>query len=296
MKIVTADLLLILVTFFWGSTFVVVQQTIQSITPMAFLAYRFFIAAFLIFIFIYFRNRTLFLNRKALIHGFLLGILLFGGYAAQTVGLLFTVPSISAFITGMSVVIVPVFIFLFSRKRPPRLVIAGIIVSFSGLYLLTAQGASPFNLGSLLTLLCAVFFSLHIIMTDHVTKHSDGLILTFAQLLTVSMLSLIFSFIFDGRRALLQLSILKQPSVLYAILFTAVFATAFAYILQTYCQRFTTPSHVGLIFIFEPVFAFFTSWFWEGDSLSFTGIIGSLLILLGMGLAEWHPSKKQQII
>ncbi len=296
MKKFSADLLLVLVTFFWGSTFVIVQQAIHTITPMAFLAYRFFIAAMLIFLFVLFSHRLKFFTRKALLNGILLGILLFGGYAAQTVGLLYTTPSISAFITGMSVVIVPVLIFLFTRNQPTRSVLAGIIVSSTGLYLLTAQGTSPFSAGSLLTLLCAVFFSLHIIWTGQVTRNSDGMILTLVQLLTVSVLSFVFSLVLEGKRAVSQLLILQEPTVLSAVLFTAVFATAFAYILQTYCQRFTTPSHVGLIFIFEPVFAFFTSWVWLGESLSLTGIIGSLLILLGMGLSEWHPSKKQELI
>lgn len=292
-----ADLLLILVAFIWGTTFVVVQNAISSLTPLAFNAWRFLVAAIVLIVWrlLFSRNRPNHstMSLKLILSGGLLGCFLFFGYAFQTIGLLYTSASKAAFITGMSVVLVPIFSSVILKTKPAVTVAIGVVIAAIGLFLLTMVGPIKWHIGDALIFICAIMFALHIIFTAKVTHHFSSLSLTIVQLTTVAILSFASSMMFDGPHKTFDMHTLLQQDVLFACLFTAILATSLAYVLQTNLQRFTSPTHVGLIFIMEPVFAAITAVVWEHDYLNNAGLIGCLLILLGMGLSEW-PRKKTQ--
>jgi len=288
-----ADFGLLAVAFIWGTTFVIVQDAIATIPPLAFNGWRFLIAALFLYI-----GYRLFSKSKSppswgvIKSGTLLGVLLFIGYSTQTVGLLYSSSSKIAFITGLSVVLVPLFAWLILRHTPKWTAIIGVVLSTIGLYLIAMLNTTTINRGDILALICALAFGLHIVVTDRVTRSYSSAQLTVVQLLVVAILSLLTNSGVQGLKMTFSIAPFTHLNVLFACLFTALFATACAYFLQTSLQRFTLPTHVGIIFIMEPVFAGLTAAFWQHESMNLSAKIGAILIVCGMIFSEF-PTKKQ---
>ena len=212
---------------------------------------------------------------------------MFGGYAFQTLGLLSTTPSKAAFITGSSVVLVPIFHGIFWKSKIGLTVWIGALAALGGLYFLTVprEGLGRLNQGDLLVGCCAVVFALHIVCVGHFSpKHSVGA-LTFYQIATTAVLSIIAVPVASITHLESARFHASEPVVI-AIIVTAVFATAFAFSIQIWAQQHTTPSHVAILFSLEPVFAGVTSYIWLGERLSGKALGGALLILAGILVAE----------
>jgi drug/metabolite transporter (DMT)-like permease len=192
------------------------------------------------------------------------------------------------------VVLVPLLSFLVLKQRPKKTAILGVLFATAGLYFLTLVGPLSLNRGDGLALICAFAFGLHIILTAKLTPYYSSFLLTLVQLLTVSLLSFLSGGLLNGVSVTFSLSPFTHGNVLFACLFTAVFATALAFLFQTRLQRYTSPTHVGLIFIMEPVFAALTAVVWSHESLTFSFEFGAFLILFGMVLAEWPTQPKQR--
>lgn len=288
-----SDLGLLFVTFIWGSTFIVVQNAVNLMPPFAFNAWRFLAAAVVLGAaagFIAIKNPKAF-NTQLIRHGLALGVLLFVGYGTQTLALLYTTSSKTAFITGLSVVLVPVLAWALLKNRPEKTAWFGAVIATLGLYFLSDLDGFAIQRGDALALMCAFAFGLHIVLTAKVTRDHSSLLLTAVQLVTVSLLNFLCGALFDGVRTTFSWQPFARGQVLFACLFTALFATALAYSLQTSLQRFTPPAHVAIIFLMEPVFAAATARVTAGETLSLSGKIGAVLILGGMLLSEW-PAKK----
>lgn len=288
-----ADFSLLLVAFVWGATFVIVQNAIDLLPPITFNGVRFSIAALLLggWLILFQRKQLSFFNWKLFISGVIIGLWLFVGYATQTVGLLYTSSSKAGFITGLSVVLVPLFSFFLLKLRPTRNAIAGVAVATIGLYLLTMTDISALNQGDALVFVCAIGFAMQIVYTGKYSSKYPTLLLTVIQIGTVAVLSIVYSFFFEDWNLAFQSSIVLNQSVLIALVITSVFATALAFFAQTNFQKFTTPTRVALIFAMEPVFAAITGFIWAGDRLSASAIMGCFLILAGMLFAELPTAK-----
>ena len=282
---IKADLALASCALVWGATFVLVKNALADSSVFGFLAVRFVFAA--IVLAALFRRSLKEANAADIRAGIFLGIIMFGGYAFQTLGLLGTTPSKAAFITGSSVVLVPIFHGIFWKSKIGVTVWIGALAALAGLYLLTVprEGLGRLNGGDLLVGCCAVVFALHIVCVGHFSpKHSVGA-LTFYQIATTAVLSMIAV-------PVASITHLESPRfhasepVLIAIIVTAVFATAFAFSIQIWAQQHTTPSHVAILFSLEPVFAGVTSYIWMGERLSGKALGGALLILAGILVAE----------
>jgi drug/metabolite transporter (DMT)-like permease len=288
-----ADISLLFVTFVWGTTFVLVQNAISSLEPFSFNGIRFFIAALLLILWlVLFEKRQLtHLNKKVIFSGVFIGFWLFLGYATQTIGLLYTTSSKAGFITGLSVVFVPLLSMLLLKQTLSKNAIFGVIVATIGLFLLTATDISSLNIGDGFVFVCAIAFAMQIIFTGKYCDKYPTLLLTVIQISTVCLLSIISSFLFEDWSKMFQPKIILSKEVFIAILITAVFATAIAFLLQTNFQKYTTTTRVALIFAMEPVFAAITGYFWAHDRLSTSALFGCLLIFAGMIFAEL-PVKK----
>ncbi|MCR2822131.1 DMT family transporter [Lederbergia panacisoli] len=292
-----ADSSLLLIAFVWGATFVLVQNAIAFLEPFSFNGIRFLIAALLLgFWFFLFEKRQLqYLDKKLVISGFVLGIWLFLGYAFQTMGLLYTSSSKAGFITGLSVVLVPLFSLFILKLKPGMNAVIGVSVATGGLYLLTMTDTVSLNIGDGLVFFCAIAFALHIIFTGKYSKKYPSLLLTLVQISTVSILSIIFAFLTEDWRLAIQPAVLFKGNVLAALIITSVFATALAFLAQTSVQKYTTPTRVALIFATEPVFAAATGYFWADERLSYSALFGCLLIFVGMIFAELPSIGKHRI-
>ena len=292
-KPIFADLSLLLVTVIWGTTFVLVQNAIGFLEPFSFNGIRFLIAAILLMLclVVFERKQLKQLNVKIILSGSFLGFWLFLGYATQTIGLLFTTSSKAGFITGLSVVFVPLFSLFLLKQFPSKNAVFGVLVATVGLFLLTMTDVTALNSGDGFVFICAISFALQIIFTGKFSSKYPTLLLTVIQITTVAVLCIISSFLFEDWRKSFNTDILLTKDVLIALIVTSVFATAIAFFIQTNFQKYTTATRVALIFAMEPVFAAIAGYFWAHERLSYSALIGCFLILAGMVMAELQPNK-----
>ena len=277
-----AHLLLVFVTFVWGATFVSIKEALAQSTPLTFNAVRMTLAALILIA--VFRKDLRNLSREVVLGGMLVGVFLWLGYEFQTPGLQYTTASKSAFLTGMSVVLVPLFLMLFWRRHVNRWSLIGVAVAFVGLYLMTIpsgdSGLTSVNRGDILTMLCAVAFAFQIIFVGRVThKHPFAPVVTI-EAATCAVLMIISAPILERPH------IIFTGQVIWAILITGVLGTALGFGAQGWAQQFTPPTHTALIFSLEPVFALGTSYLVIGERLGWRAGIGAALILGGVILSE----------
>lgn len=290
-KSLRSDLMLLFVAFIWGTTFVVVQNAIAFLPPHSFNAVRFLVATIFLLIFaLIWDRKNLFAIPKGLwFAGILLGIMLFIGYGAQTVGLLYTTAANAGFITGLSVVLVPILSYLILKEKLKFTAIIGVSLAAIGLYIMTMVGGVKINFGDLLILIGAVFFALQIVYTGRYAPRYSAFILALLQIAVCGLLSLGAAVIFEDTTALTSLDVLLSFDVLLALVITALFATSIAFLIQANFQRYSSPTKTAIIFATEPVFAALTSmvvlWQW----LTWNVTLGGALIFLGMILAEIPP-------
>lgn len=292
-KPLVADLSLLLVTIIWGSTFVLVQNAIDFLEPFSFNSIRFLAAAVILMIclVIFDKEQLKKLDVKLLLSGVFIGFWLFLGYATQTIGLLYTTSSKAGFITGLNVVLVPLFSMMLLKQFPNTNAVFGVLTATIGLFLLTMTDVTSMNKGDGFVFICAVSFALQIIYTGKFSRKYPTLLLTVIQITTVAVLSILSSFLFEDWKRSFDLEILLSQDVLIALVITSIFATALAFLIQTGFQKYTTATRVALIFAMEPVFAAITGFYWANERLSYSALVGCFLIFAGMIFAEMPTNK-----
>jgi drug/metabolite transporter (DMT)-like permease len=282
-----AEVALVGITFVWGATFVVVKGALQDSSTLLFLALRFTLAT--VALAAAFRplpgrfDKT----KPILAGGVLAGVFLFSGYLLQTIGLRYTTPSKSAFITGLCVVMVPVFSALVARQLPGASVGLGVATATIGMALLTLRGASlRMDFGDLLTLGGAAAFSIHIMLLGRLAPRLGFQALALTQIATAAVLGL-STFWWVERP-----TVRWTPGLIAALVVTGLLATAVAFSVQSWAQRYTTPTRTALIFAMEPVFAWLTSFVVAGEVLAPRAALGAVLILAGVLVVELKPMKR----
>src|ERR1700678_651943 len=284
-KRLQADLALGLAALIWGATFVLVKDALADVSVFVYLVVRFALAAVVMAVFFWRSMRSLTL--ASVWAGAQIGFFMFAGYAFQTTGLKFTSPSKAAFITGSSVVLVPLLLALFSRRHVNRWIWAGAVSALAGLYFLTVppEGLGGLNHGDPIVFGCAVAFALHMIVIGrYVERHSVGA-LAVIQVATTAVLATIAV-------PLASVAGLEQPhwrwssTLVAAVLVTALGSTAFGFSAQTWAQQYTSPTHTAILISLEPVFAALTSWLLAREHLGCRILLGAALIFAGILLAE----------
>jgi drug/metabolite transporter (DMT)-like permease len=289
-----AYLLMLFVVAVWGTTFVVVKDALSDATPLAFNLVRMTLA-FLVLAVAY-RSHWREVNRRQLIAGAVVGFFLAMGYQFQTAGLVKTTPSKSAFITGLVVVLVPLFsAFRWLRPpgaKPPRWnAFIGAILAFGGILLLTlpatAKGLLPdftsMNIGDLLTFGCTIGFTFHCLALGHASPR--------IRFQPLALLQVGFCALFMA----LSMPLIEHPHMhlttrlCIALAVAAVLATAAAFSIQSWAQSVLPATHTALIITMEPVFAWITSFLIMGERLGLRPASGAILILAGIALTELVP-------
>jgi drug/metabolite transporter (DMT)-like permease len=281
---IKAHVLLVAITALWGTTFVLIKNVLADISPLLFNAIRMTVAGVALGIF--FGRDLVRISKGALKAGMLVGLFLFLGYQFQTTGLNLTTPSKSAFITGLAMVLVPIFLSLFWQRVVKGWTLAGICAAFLGLYLLTVPASdgildlASINRGDLLTLGSAVFFAFQLIFVGQATERHPYKQIAAVQVMTCMVLNwLTVPFVAHS-------AIRWSPAVIWTILITALGCTAIAFAVQAWAQQFTPPTHTALIFTLEPVFAWITSYLALDERLGARSTIGAILILAGVMVSE----------
>jgi len=277
-KKLRADLILLIMTAFWGISFPLMRNVLEYIPAIPYLAVRFIIAAIVVSL-VFIRKHRL-IRKHEIKGGIVIGFLLFAGMMLQVYGLYYTTASNSAFITSMSVAFVPILLAIFFKTKTNKFTVWGIIIASIGLFLISGVVRLEFNPGDFLTLLCAIAFALQIIYIDKFTKTGEPASIAIFQLWIAAILTSLIWIFFDKSQIVFNIE------VIVVILVTAVFGTALAFTAQILVQKDTTPSHAALIFTMEPLFALFFALIIPDtlgnvESLTLIGGAGCFLILSG---------------
>ena len=273
-----ADLGLVTVTIFWGSTFILSKIVLEQIPLVAYLIIRLNLAALMVSLYA-FRFRKEF-SLQTLFHGIIMGIFLFLSYLFQMWGIQYTSASNAGFITGLNVVFVPLFSILFFGDHPRISSIIGVIFATCGLYFLSGGDFSALTRGDWLVFVCAITVTFHVIYTGKFASRNNIYLLTAVQLIVTGLLSL----------TLLPFAGVQFPIIsihfLLVLFYLSLFGTVYTFLMQTAMQRFTTATRTALVFSLEPVFATLFAFLIAGEILTPTGWFGGFLIICGMLVAE----------
>jgi drug/metabolite transporter (DMT)-like permease len=280
---VLADLALVTVTIFWGSTFIISKNLLEQIPLVSYLIIRLNLAAILLGLYVIkFRKE---IKRETFYHGLVLGVFLFLSYVFQMWGIKYTSASNAGFITGLNVVFVPLFSIIFFGDHPKKASIIGVIFATFGLYFLSGGDFSALTKGDWLVFVCAVTVTFHVIYTGKFAPKNNIYLLTAIQLGVTGILSL----------SLLPFATETLPAInlnsLLLLLYLAVFGTVYTFLMQTAMQRYTTATRTALVFSLEPVFAALFAFLIAGEILTSSGWIGGILIICGMLIAEINWKK-----
>ncbi|MGE5458310.1 MAG: DMT family transporter [Methanococcaceae archaeon] len=286
---------LLLTTLIWGATFAIIKSALVSVSPMVFLSFRFIIATLIIFPIAYPQLKKV--SRQGWIDGIILGLLYFGGFASQTLGLKYTTATKSGFITGTFVMFTPFFQYWFEKKLPGKGNVIGIGLIVVGMIFLSTKGntafslftqiGSDFNIGDFLTLLCAVSYAVYIVHLDIVSKRNDYMPLVFMQVAVTAIGAVVFGILFWGT-GLQQPELNFTKDFIIAVAYTSLLATVITTTLQTKFQKYVTPAKAAIIFSLEPIFSAVAAYFMLNERISNFGLVGSLLIFSGLLFSELY--------
>jgi drug/metabolite transporter (DMT)-like permease len=278
----------------WGATFVLTQTAVSAYPVFSFLAWRFLIAT-LTFGLLFARPLTracAALDRSTITIAIVAGILLSLGYIFQTYGLIpgeagGTTPARTAFITGLFVIWVPLGQFLLSRKPLARGVVVGIVLALTGLWFLSGLALKSTGFmwvrGDTMVLLCSLAYAAHILVLGRLDDSHETVLLVFVQLAVVMLVCAVMAVLRSN-----TLGIPSDPTVRYAIVICGVFASAYAFAIQTWAQQIMAPARVALILVMEPAFGGLFGWIAQGF-VQVHELIGALFMMSAFFLAELQP-------
>jgi drug/metabolite transporter (DMT)-like permease len=276
-----ADAMILFNTIVWGLAYVVVKDAIGKVDYFVFLNQRFTLAFILTLPLCMLNRRSL--DRHTIVNGLIMGVLLFGSYSMLTIGLQYTTATNSSFITSLHIVFVPILGALFFKESIAPQAVWGSLLCVAGLFLLCTRGDfsfGGFNVGELWIVSGALCIALRIIYTSRFVKLGNVYVLTAIQLGTVAFLTGLG--VTTRGHSLIE----WHPEIAWSLAFCAVLATVFAFTVLNSMQRFTTPTHVAVIFCMEPVFTAIFGYYWGKESMTVIGLAGAGLVLLGMFLSE----------
>jgi len=285
-----ADLVLVLVTAIWGSTFIVNRLALETAPPLVFVLVRFALAGLVLLVLARGRTRTPGLAKDSAVIGVLLAI----GIGSQIAGQLFTTASKAAFVTGLSVPLTPVAGYLMTRKRPSRENLAGLVLAAAGFAVLTwPQGAAGWNRGDLLIVATAVSYAVLIVVMAETAPRHDVRWYSFGQIaaaaIAVGAARLALSPFLSGSgtfAAAERRPLALTPRIVAAIVWMALVATVVTFLAQTWAQQRMPATHAAILFALEPVFTALFAALFLGERMSGRDWTGAALVLAGIVVSE----------
>ncbi len=283
-KVRFAVIALLFVGFVWGAAFVLMKDAIEQQPYMDFLATRFTVAALAM---ILLRPKTsLSFAKGDIAFGALIGFVLALGYITQTIGLEATTAAMSGFLTGLYVVLTPLLAWLVLREKISMKIATGALLAAIGLGILSGAAESvEFQIGQLWLIACAVMYAAHILLLGKFGKGRDSYRFAMLQIAAVAVVTWAFALL-DGYQAP------PNASVWFAILFTALLSTVFAFWVQTWAQTIIEPSRVALLITSEVVFTAIIAVSVGQEPATLAMVIGGSVMLVAMLLVEWPTKSK----
>lgn len=276
-----ADLSLLIVSVIWGSAFVVQRISALQLGVFWFNGLRFLLGGLLLLPFAWQEVKVLVSSLSRETYAVLAaGFLLWAAAALQQTGLIYTTAGNAGFITGLYVVLIPIFLAIGGRQRPRPLIWIASLLATIGLYLLSLGGKMQLNPGDSLELAGAVFWALHVILVGWLVQHMPVLALATGQYLICAILSLITGCLVEMD----TLPVLAQGW--WAIAYTGILSVGLGYTLQAKAQRFAPPADAAVILSTEAVFAALFGWLFINEGLTLVQLAGCGVMLVGMLLAQ----------
>ena len=289
------NLILLLTAFIWGVSFIAQSVGVEEISPVAFNGIRSVLGGMVLLPVIFFLDRSKKkkgvpvqkLDKTLLLGGIICGVCLCVASTLQTMGMVYTSPGKSGFLTALYMVIVPI-LGLFMGKRPRPVILISVLIALSGLYLMCMDGSLSINYGDILTILCAVVFAFHILAIDKFSPKVDGVKLACLQFFVCGILNLIAMVILGETPSFSQV-----VSLWASIGYSGVLSCGVAYTLQIVGQKYTDPTSASILMSLESVFATLTTvilvacgWNLTGGALSPRELLGCVLMFAAILLVQ----------
>ena len=218
--------MLLMAALIWGSSFIVMKNAVDFISPFTLLCIRFVLST--IFITCLFFNKIKEIKKQDLIGGFLAGLALFSAFSIQTFGLQLTTPGKNAFLTAVYCTIVPLLSWLYFKKSPDRSQIFAAILCFIGVGFVSLDSSLKINLGDIYTLIGGFLYAVHIIVCEKAMKNTSPIIITALQFAFAAIFSFVAAYLFEDVSIIFHI----DQSIYLQILYLAFFATTLCYLFQ----------------------------------------------------------------
>jgi drug/metabolite transporter (DMT)-like permease len=287
---IQGELILLLTALLWGLSFVGQRLGMRSMGPFAFNAVRYALGSASLLPLILFSRRREATRPpvwKSIRAGLVCGIFLFLGASFQQLGVAVTSAGKAGFITGIYVILVPI-LGLFLKRKASWGIWLGSALALAGLFFLSVKGDFSVGRGDLLVLIGAFFWALHILVIGHFAEKADGLVMSAAQFIACSLLSLGASFPFEGG------NFGGLAAAAPAIAYTGLVGIGIGFTLQIYGQKRAHPGRASIIMSLESLFAAIFGIIFLGEDYGWKTVLGSLLILSGMFVAQIGPKAKAE--
>ena len=278
-----AMLLFILATVGWGSSYLFTKFAVAEVLPFALIAFRFIIA--FVITFAIFHKRLIHIKRGVLGASFLLGTILCLVFVAFGYVMRIVSPSSAGFLIATTVIFVPILSILFTRLLPSRQTVIGSLVTFGGLLLFKWKDSIEFDIGTILCLLTAFLFALHIVVNHALAKKYNPLQLGIFQLGFAGALGLLGMIVYEP---------ITYPTTAIgwtAIAVLSLICSAFGFVVQSVVQQHTSAEKTGFILALEPIFSAIFAYIALGDTLNGQEWIGAAFIFVGVLIANYVPKK-----
>lgn len=269
---------LVIATLIWGSSFVVIKDTLNSIPPFALCVLRFVPSAILLALI--YAPKLRYTKIEDIKKGCITGIFMLGCYIADILAFKYTTASKLAFITGMNVVFVPFFAWGINKKRPDKYAIIGVILATTGLGLLTIQKGEPIGVGDLLALLSAILIAVHIIAIERFGKDSDPIVFTVTQFGLTAVGFIILTLIFESFTFTMVMGSLPQ------VAYISVFCTLIALLLQVAAQKYLSSTTTAMMLTLSTIFGAAASIYFLNEFMSAQMVAGGVIIIAAIVTQE----------
>lgn len=273
-KIHKYQIYMLIVTIFWGMSYVFTKIALEYVGTFEVIFFRFFIS-FLVTFSLFYKN-IFPIKKDDLKYSAYLSIFLFLVFISMTFGLKYTTASNAGFLASISVIFIPLLTWLFNKEKPKIHIYFIMLPVIMGILLLTVNENLQFHLGDILCLLCAIFFALHIVFTSRFVKKVNPISLGIFQFMYLAFFSLIFHIFMENTR------IPNSFSFWHCIFCLSLFCTAFGYTVQTISQQAISSNVMGFIICLEPVFSAVFGYFLLGETLTLRQFLGAFLILFSV--------------
>ena len=284
-------ILIIIATIIWGSSFVIVKDVTNQLPPAWILAVRFTAAALIMGVALLGRRR-LYIEKSHVGYGLLFGLAMFMAYYLQTVGITDTTPGKNAFLTGTYCVIVPFLAWALLRRKPNRYNLVAAFLCIVGVGFISLDGDLAIRFGDAMTLACACFYALHIILVSRFAEGRDVYVLTLWQFVGVAVCSVIVGLIAEPAPTWSELS----PECWASLAYLAVACTTLALLFQNIGQAHLPPASAALLLSLEAVFGVAFSVALGAEELTVRVVIGFALVFIAIVVSEVLPERAKKAL